>query len=169
MSIRRSGRAGGPLLASAMLLAGSVPSTQAPTTVSLAAPADRWNQFRGSPQLTGVSDATLPDALKVLWTYEAGDAIESSAAVVDGVVYVGSVTGELHAVNLSDGTLRWKYKASADWHRRIVAGGRGRHRVRGRSRRRGSRDRRRLRQGPRGPSRRDRRSNRRRSSRPARC
>jgi eukaryotic-like serine/threonine-protein kinase len=112
MSIRRSGRAAGPLLASTMLLAGSVPATQAPTAVSLAAPADRWNQFRGSPQLTGVSDTKLPDALKVLWTYEAGDAIESSAAVVDGVVYVGSVTGELHAVNLSDGTLRWKYKAS---------------------------------------------------------
>ena len=39
----------------------------------------------------------------MLWTYEAGDAIESSAAIVDGVVYVGSQTGELHAVNLADG------------------------------------------------------------------
>ena len=50
----------------------------------------------------------------MLWTYEAGDAIESSAAIVDGVVYVGSQTGELHAVNLADGKLKWKYKASAD-------------------------------------------------------
>ena len=78
------------------------------------APADRWAQFRGSPALSGHSDAKLPGALKVLWTYEAGDAIESSAAIVDGVVYVGSLTGELHAVNLADGKPKWKYKASAD-------------------------------------------------------
>ena len=57
------------------------------------APADRWSQFRGSPALTGISAATLPAALKLLWTYEAGDAIESSAAIADGVVYVGSRTG----------------------------------------------------------------------------
>ncbi len=63
---------------------------------------------------TGHSDAKLPRQLKVLWTYEAGDAIESSAAIADGVVYVGSQTGELHAVNLADGKAKWKYKASAD-------------------------------------------------------
>ena len=34
--------------------------------------------------MSGLSDAKLPGALKVLWTYEAGDAIESSAAIVDG-------------------------------------------------------------------------------------
>ena len=56
----------------------------------------------------------MPGSLKLLWTYEAGDAIESSAAIVDGVVYVGSQTGELHAVNLADGKLKWKYKASTD-------------------------------------------------------
>ncbi len=78
------------------------------------APADRWTQFRGTAGLHGTSAATLPDQLKVLWTYEAGDAIDSSAAIVDGVVYVGSATGELHAVNLADGKARWKYKASAD-------------------------------------------------------
>ncbi|MCA1562533.1 MAG: PQQ-binding-like beta-propeller repeat protein, partial [Acidobacteria bacterium] len=78
------------------------------------APADRWPQFRGSAPLMGTSDATLPAALKVQWTYEAGDAIESSAAIADGTVFVGSQTGELHAVALADGSLKWKYKASAD-------------------------------------------------------
>jgi len=78
------------------------------------APADRWTQFRGSPTLSGTSAATLPATPKLLWTYDAGDAIESSAAIADGVVYVGSRTGELHAVNLSDGKVKWKYKASED-------------------------------------------------------
>ena len=63
------------------------------------------------------------------WTYEAGDAIESSAAIVDGVVYVGSQTGDLHAINLADGSLKWKYKASAGRHRRVVASGRRRPRL----------------------------------------
>ena len=89
-------------------------TTQTPPAAQLSTPADRWAQFRGTSALTGNSDAKLPDQLKVLWTYEAGDSIESSAAIVDGVVYVGSQTGELHAVNLADGKLKWKYKASAD-------------------------------------------------------
>jgi len=78
------------------------------------APATAWPQFRGSLALLGTSAATLPPTLKLLWTYEAGDSIESSAAIVDGVVYVGSQTGDLHAVNLSDGSLKWKYRASPD-------------------------------------------------------
>src|SRR5919112_4416290 len=78
------------------------------------APADRWPQFRGSPNLLGTTAATLPPQLKVQWTYEAGDAIESSAAIADGVVYVGSANGELHAVNLADGKGKWKYKAADD-------------------------------------------------------
>ena len=52
---------------------------------------DAWPQFRGNPQLTGVAASTLPATLKLLWTYEAGDSIESSAAIVDGAVYVLSL------------------------------------------------------------------------------
>ena len=51
--------------------------------------ADEWPQFRGNPQLTGVSTGTVPGALKLLWTYDAGEGIQSSAAIVDGTVYVG--------------------------------------------------------------------------------
>ena len=71
------------------------------------APADRWTQFRGSPALTGTSAATLPATPKLLWTYDAGDAIESSAAIADGVVYVGSRTGELHAVLVARSERGW--------------------------------------------------------------
>src|SRR4051794_17718327 len=94
----------------AWLLTAVVLSAQTPAS----SPADRWAQFRGSPTLTGRSDATVPKELKLLWTYDAGDAIESSAAIVDGVVYVGAQSGELHAVTLADGKPKWKYKASAD-------------------------------------------------------
>ena len=73
--------------------------------------ADEWPQFRGNPQLTGVAAATLPATFKLLWTYEAGESIESSAAISGGTVYVGVQPGELIAVDLQTGRLKWKYKA----------------------------------------------------------
>src|SRR6266581_1136389 len=70
-----------------------------------------WTQFRGNPQLTGVAASSLPANLKLLWTYEAGDSIESSAAISGGAVYVGVQTGDLVAIDLQTGKLRWKYRA----------------------------------------------------------
>jgi len=74
-----------------------------------AAPANAWRQFRGTPRLTGVSAATPPATLKLLWTYDAGDVIDSSAAIADAVVYVGGGNGDLIALDLASGKLRWKY------------------------------------------------------------
>src|SRR5215213_4991554 len=73
-------------------------------------PADNWSQFRGNQSLTGVSQSNVPDSLKPLWTYEAGDSIESSAAIVGGTVFVGSQKGELVALSLDKGTVYWKYQ-----------------------------------------------------------
>src|SRR6476646_8793418 len=73
-------------------------------------PADNWSQFRGNHQLTGVSESNLPAELKLLWTYEAGESIESSAAIVGGTVFVGSQKGELAALNLDNGAVYWKYQ-----------------------------------------------------------
>jgi outer membrane protein assembly factor BamB len=80
--------------------------------LALTLPAQDWPQFRGNPPLTGVSQATPPKTPKLLWTHEAGDAIESSAAIVQGVVYLGIGNGEVHAIDLNSGKLRWKYKAA---------------------------------------------------------
>src|ERR1700722_16616506 len=79
-------------------------------TASTLHAADNWPQFRGNPSLTGIATSSVPKTLRLLWTFEAGDSIESSAAIVDGTVYVGSQTSELIAVNLADGKLKWKYK-----------------------------------------------------------
>src|ERR1041384_4123216 len=72
-------------------------------------PADNWSQFRGNHQLTGVSSSNVPNSLKLLWTYEAGESIESSAAIVGGTVFVGSQKGDLTALNLENGAVYWKY------------------------------------------------------------
>src|SRR4029078_5850017 len=75
-------------------------------------PAESGSLFRGGHQLMGVSVSNVPRDLKLAWTYEAGESIESSAGIVGGGVYVGSQSGEPAAVNLSNGGVRWKYKAT---------------------------------------------------------
>jgi len=81
-------------------------------TIPLAAQAPApgsWAQFRGSARLSGVAAVPPPATLSVKWTYEAGESVESSAAIADGAVYVGSTKGELLALDLDTGKLRWKY------------------------------------------------------------
>ena len=97
-----------PLLVATIWLAstGSLPIA---AQVQRAAPATEWRQFRGTPGLSGASSAAVPSTLKLLWTYDAGDVIDSSAAIVDGVVYVGGGNGDLLALDLGTGKLRWKY------------------------------------------------------------
>ncbi len=84
-------------------------SLAGPTSPQLYTSADHWPQFRGNLQLTGISLTAVPRDLKLLWTYEAGELIESSAAIQDGTVYVGSQKGELVALDLQSGSVRWKY------------------------------------------------------------
>ena len=54
--------------------------------LSAQTPATNWSQFRGNPRLTGATSSAPPAALKVRWTYDAGESIQSSAAIVDGGV-----------------------------------------------------------------------------------
>ena len=44
------------------------------------------------------------------WTYETGDAVRSSPAVADGVVFVGSDDNKLHAVDAATGEPKWTYE-----------------------------------------------------------
>ena len=74
---------------------------------------DSWLMFRGSSALTGVSSVELPKAPRLLWSFEAEDSIESSAAISGNMVYVASMDSSLYAIELSTGKLRWRYSTSA--------------------------------------------------------
>jgi len=82
----------------AAVLAATVPSR-----------ADDWHFVRRDIASTGVAESALPDALDVVWEYQApGDAgFEATAVVVAGVIYVGDNEGTFHAVRLADGTAVW--------------------------------------------------------------
>ena len=73
------------------------------------APADGWSQFRGNARLTGIATSAPPAAPALRWSYEAGEAIDSSPAIADGSVYVGTSNGDLVAIDLASGKPRWKY------------------------------------------------------------
>jgi outer membrane protein assembly factor BamB len=106
--LRAQGRPGviRPVILSLSVLVATLPvAGQGPA----GAPANEWRQFRGNPRLTGVSASMPPATLKLLWTYDAGDVIDSSAAIAGGVVYAGGGDGDLIALDLGSGTLRWKY------------------------------------------------------------
>ena len=74
---------------------------------------DSWTRFRGTPSLTGGAAVSLARPLKPAWSFEAKDAIGTSAAIVDGVVYVGSRDGLLHALDLATGKVRWQYSTNS--------------------------------------------------------
>src|SRR5687767_10204952 len=72
---------------------------------------DSWPIFRGNVEQTGVAATTLPDKLQIKWQFKAKDGIEGTAAIVDGVVYIGSFDKHLYALDLKSGQEKWKYKA----------------------------------------------------------
>lgn len=78
-------------------------------TLLLGAHKTSWPMFRGNPGLTGVANEKLPDALQVIWKYKVGEPIKSSAAIVDGRVFVGGDDGRLRCINLTTGKKIWTY------------------------------------------------------------
>ena len=92
---------------------GSAPAGASAGTAAIS-PAGEWRSFRGSYPQTGVSAATPPATLKPLWTFQAGETIESSAAIAGGVVYVGSGDGELIALDFASGAVKWRYKTGTN-------------------------------------------------------
>jgi outer membrane protein assembly factor BamB len=76
-------------------------------------PPTDWPDFRGNALQTGVADSPLPEQLEILWRFETKDAIEGTAAIADGLVFVGGQDEHVYAVSLADGNQKWKYKAGS--------------------------------------------------------
>jgi outer membrane protein assembly factor BamB len=72
-------------------------------------PVDWWTMFHHDLSHTGFSASTGPDTGNILWTYTTGGAVESSPAVADGKVYVGSWDHNIYCLDAASGTLVWRY------------------------------------------------------------
>jgi hypothetical protein len=65
-----------------------------------------------SGTLSGVTDdggALEGKTGKAVWRTDIGERIRSTPAIADGMVFVGTVQGRLHALALKDGSSRWKF------------------------------------------------------------
>ena len=67
-----------------------------------------WTMARGGPQLQGRVHDPVPREPKVVWSVETEGDVIGPAAVADGVVYVGTVMGFLHALDAASGEEIWK-------------------------------------------------------------
>src|SRR5207253_2118218 len=72
-----------------------------------------WPFFRGNPAQTGVATETLPDKLDIRWQTKLKRGIGSTAAIVDGTVYIGSYDEHLYAFNLKTGDQKWMFKGGS--------------------------------------------------------
>ena len=72
-----------------------------------------WASFRGSSDMLGRREGKVPDRLRKLWAHDAKAAIESTAAISDGRVFVGTEDGAI-ALKLApagtEGEVLWTAK-----------------------------------------------------------
>ena len=66
----------------------------------------RWNPYEKVLNVNNVGSLQLEGEL------QNGDVVNSSPAVVNGVVYFGSNDGKVYAVNASTGALLWSYRTA---------------------------------------------------------
>src|SRR5205823_10140685 len=71
-----------------------------------------WPMFRGNPALTGIASGALADKLSLLWSFKTGGPVKSSAAIVDGRVFVGSGDNSVYALDLVSGKRIWSAKTA---------------------------------------------------------
>lgn len=68
-----------------------------------------WPMLLGDPSHTGSETGGSLITPNLLWSYPTPGGGESSPAIVNGVLYVGSGDGNLYALNATDGIKLWNY------------------------------------------------------------
>ena len=68
-----------------------------------------WPMFHGSLSHSGagIGDPVLTP--KLLWNFSTGNWVLSAPAVVGSVVYVGSIDGNVYALNATNGAQLWSF------------------------------------------------------------
>ncbi len=73
--------------------------------------------FRGNPQHTGVygdADIKGPELGEVKWQFKiGGSSTQSSPAVVNGLVYIGSFDKHIYAIDAETGQEKWKFETGS--------------------------------------------------------
>jgi outer membrane protein assembly factor BamB len=65
--------------------------------------------FHHDENQIGFSTSSAPDTDDVLWSYQTGNYITSSPAVMDGKVYIGSWDKKLYCFDMMTGDVLWNF------------------------------------------------------------
>ncbi|MBK7030482.1 MAG: PQQ-binding-like beta-propeller repeat protein [Bacteroidales bacterium] len=67
-----------------------------------------WPSFRGDSRLTGTTTQLIKPPVKLLWSFDASDAIKASPVVANKRVFIASTDGFVYALDFT-GQLIWKF------------------------------------------------------------
>jgi outer membrane protein assembly factor BamB len=70
---------------------------------------DDWPMLGHHLNHSGYSTSATPSTNNTQWSYSTGGSVDSSPAVVAGLVYVGSADDNVYCLNASTGFLLWSY------------------------------------------------------------
>ncbi len=102
------------MLLTAEVKVESKPDVKPAEKTWLTTPRDAWPLFRGNALGNGIATSPLPDDMKLHWKHTVPNgAFDATAAIVDGVVYIGDLDGNFFALNLADGKVIWTKKHPA--------------------------------------------------------
>ena len=88
----------------------AAPTTQPEATLPVGQPDHDWPIFRGGSAMLGLATGTLPDKPVLKWKFKTEDAVNSSAVVAAGRVFIGSNDGNVYALDLASGQKIWAFK-----------------------------------------------------------
>ena len=81
--------------------------------VAIIAQTDNWPLQHHDAQSSGVSQSVLADTLQEKWVFEAEQGVKSTAAIVNGKVYISTVAGKVISLNLTDGKKNWEFSTES--------------------------------------------------------
>lgn len=93
---------------------GGIPATHAEEKPAAQATAANWASFRNGFELLGIAQTELPEKLELQWKFKTGEMVVSTAAIVDGKVYVASLNGLLFCLDRKTGEKIWSYRSITD-------------------------------------------------------
>ena len=99
-----------PSIQAAALAAAALVGLAGATVIARSSPADTAAVFRGDIAHTGVYHAPALERFGgMAWRFQTGGPVQSTPAVADGVLYVGSGDGYLYALDARTGGLRRRW------------------------------------------------------------
>lgn len=75
---------------------------------------DSWPMRQGGAARTGYKDIDGPKSpIDAKWSFDTGDEVQLSPAVVDGTVFVSNKSNQIYAIDATTGSKRWSFEASS--------------------------------------------------------